>query len=446
MIIKSFNLNNNIIHKSMTRYLSDLSWSGRSPKSYPDFLLNEYDKLAKEIYPDSENAKYSISQHNSVQAFLDMNNLANLLPTFASYSCMSTTTDNLLEKVKAFSPRPLELGDLMSQYPIAVKYTDGMKTWLIERPPFKATIDYKLSRASSESAQKSTSIWMPWTVMMIIADPENSYYDAYLYLNDSPLTSLEDIAIPCFHMNMYEDGRMCLNQTTIMLQQHLSQTQDFTIANIYNFLLNDYFTGGWNTDLGLNVFNRLCYNSSSMSQIKNKITRGDNQLNLKPATTPTGRLSEKKYFSNYFQYFSSIDLNQSIEIISNIKKDLITKDTKYYSTFQNVIDKQTKNKTMLPLLTDFTYEQEGYVENSFRFLLHPAHIPHITENKVNSTVSAIEDALHQYTSVDKVIEGVHKGTAYSDNPVLFIDQDFIVHELNEDFDFTTFKLKETLNV
>lgn len=231
--------------------------------------------------------------------------------------------------------------DIFSKfYPIAVRYTNGRNIWLIERPPFQANITFKPSRSYSKASFsfKNYTIWMPWTVMLIDMDPTQSYYKSYLFFNDSPLNSLDDTIVPCFFPNMYNDGSMCLNETSILLQQYLSEIQSFNISDVYNFLINDYMMGGWNTDLSINVFDNVVNyvnrvhkyidpsnfdTSVSLSEINSIIYNGDGTKKYKSVYgRSTYRYSVPKLINNFLTYMSDMSLDQMLGLVSSIKNTL----------------------------------------------------------------------------------------------------------------------------
>jgi hypothetical protein len=227
-------------------------------------------------------------------------------------------------------------------FPIAVRYTDNKNIWLIERPPFLANITYKNSRSNSLGKETNYSIWMPWTVMLLVTNPKASDYSASLFFNDGPITSLDDKAIPCFFPNMYSNGRMCLNQTSVMLQQHLAQVNSFDPATIYNFIINDYMSGGWNSDLGIQAFDRLLMFSETAKNARNVIVNGNyaDKKNYPSSTTPSGRLSDKKYIPNFLNYFSKSTLEEITAMVSEAKN---ISSNRYYSTYSSLISEATSS-------------------------------------------------------------------------------------------------------
>jgi len=231
-------------------------------------------------------------------------------------------------------------------YPIAVRYTDGKNIWLVERPPFLAKIDFKNTRSSWDGNVKEYSIWMPWTSMLIVMNPNTSHYDAHLFINDGPINSLEDYAIPCIFPNIYGDGRMCLNQTSIGLQQHLSSVQKFDISTIYNYIINDYMTGGWNTDLGIQVFDRIINYSPTAKMARSIIVNGDStQKKIYPTcVTSSGRISTKKYIPNFINYFSRSSLEEITSIVSETKQTIARSNpsSTSFRTYSEIINSVSK--------------------------------------------------------------------------------------------------------
>lgn len=200
--------------------------------------------------------------------------------------------------------------DFNDLYPIAVRWTNNKDLWLIERPPFQATVTFKNSRSNGTTQKVHTfNIWVPWTLMFLQSEPQKSSYNAWLYFNDGPLNSIDDNFIPCFYPNMYNDARMCLNQTVVLLQQHLAELNKFDIKTIYNFIINDYMSGGWNLDLGISIFELIAAKGqSSIKSAYEKITDGY-----------TNHRANKKVLS-FLKHFSTLDLNQVMTLVSEAKK------------------------------------------------------------------------------------------------------------------------------
>lgn len=152
---------------------------------------------------------------------------------------------NVLDTAKSFS----SINDL-SLYPLAIRYAIPEKNfYVIERPPFQVDIDFSLntsyrSRRHLKTLQ-SRSVWVPWTVTIIHYDKDNFHY--YIYFNDSPLSSFDDIIVPCYLPNTDTSGRICLGQDSGSVNS-IIRTNPSDITAIYNQAFNSYFSM-WNSDL-----------------------------------------------------------------------------------------------------------------------------------------------------------------------------------------------------
>ena len=275
-------------------------------------------------------------------------------------------------------------------YPIAVRYTNGKNIWVIERPPFQTTITYRpTSSGSSSDKYKTYTMWMPWTVMVLNINFNTSYYESYLYLNDGPLNSLDDHLIPCFFPNIYTDGRMCLNQTSIGLQQHLAKTQSFDISTVYNYIINDYMSGGWNLDLGSGNFDSYVSQASSDSSplIKrlNKIMYyGDTSLKIKALANRYNHPSYKRKLAVAFTYFSSLTSQEIVDLVSESKK--FKQDFTLNKVIKRVESNGESNSDFCNLFFGFSRTVTPYVSYDY-----PIIIPSYLRNILNDSESFYDE-------------------------------------------------------
>ena len=346
----------------MTEYVSskidlDLPWSTRI-NSLPNLLGQEIINTAHELGIFKTDS-YDDNRHQYYNSTVDAISVKKQTP-YSSYSLFHSSstlkkTNDLLNSLNNYI-KP-EKNTLLSGkfYPIAVRYTNNINYWIIERPPFLAKIDFKQGRSNSVVDSKDYEIWIPWTVMIIDMDPKTSMYKSSLFFNDGPMSSLDEKAIPCFLMNMYEDGNMCLNQTSVYLQQHLADTQSFDIFTVYNFILNDYMSGGWNTDLGMNVFDRLRSTCVDFIKISDRAILGNPNLKTKVSRTPTGRRKDNIYFHNVLTEISALSLSEMMSLVTAAKKSLADPTARYannYKTYSQLINRDLKENNHS--LADFT--------------------------------------------------------------------------------------------
>lgn len=418
-------------------------YTNRRIKSFPPNLISHINQFLKQ-----NDVKNNVEDYFNYYEFLDANpTIKDNFPFVFSYNSIIKPTDYFFHDIKKDLPSSTLLEPNSQPYPIAVRYTDSKKVWLIERPPFKATITYKSTVARQDAKQSTADIWMPWTVMLVISEPENSNYITYLFFNDSSITSLDDLAVPCFHMNMYEDGKMCLNATYVMLQQYLSEINSYNISDIYNFVLNDYMSGGWNADLGLNVFNRYSSLSPTVNYIKQVISSGSPELNIKSSLTSTGRISQKRYINNYFKYFSYCDLDQTLALITSIKQDISNHPSvsNYYSSYRSLIEKyKIKIDSPLTYLFESVAEEYPLIQNRYRLFVDASISKFIIENQEENKnfISKILESLRlKLLEMNKdEITSMLEDPSYTvnftlNNKSLYLDKNLSVHLMDDNFDY-----------
>jgi DNA-binding protein Fis len=385
---------------------------------------------------------------DSYSSYLRNCNIQNIFPEIFNFKYSLKPTQNYLDYMKDAYSVSLDESDFQKTYPIAVRYTNGTSVWLIERPPFQATITYRPAGSGYNSRHdtdpKTYNIWMPWTVMLINMDPKKSYYDASLYFNDGPINSLDDYAIPCFFPNMYGDGRMCLNQTSIMLQQHLADLNTFDINTVYNFLINDYMSGGWNLDLGVQNFDRIRQYGSTSKNVYEVITQGITGNKSYP-TSITGRyrrVSPKKYIANLLNYFSLSSPNEILSIISETKETIqqLNSSNKYnhFRTYNEVIrDFSQNNKIALDTLSSDLFIS-SYLDHSFNVLANPdLKLYNISTENLNTLIETLINFCKikfkdQIDNVSSTSDSFYRTSFEAENSFLYIENYNSVVEINNE--------------
>lgn len=251
-------------------------------------------------------------------------------------------------------------------YPIAVRYIGVNNVYVIERPPFKVSVDFKNARAAYEQDRISpVEIWIPWTVMIlpwndiIAGDPSS----VRLFFNDGPIQSLEDKLIPGYLPNSYSDGRICWSNSfnNLLSQLNVSGPQSVDINYLYSSILNDYMMGGWNTDLNFSYQALQYSNSYVINALHEKdqfpmISLFHNSLSIDPTFAQKLRSTiEQKFgftkrkslsfvdgsilrdsnnhqvsrniFIKLFAFMSSISLSDTLAFVSEIKEAMPNKKT-----------------------------------------------------------------------------------------------------------------------
>lgn len=146
--------------------------------------------------------------------------------------------------------------------PIAIRGIEN-DTYVIERPPFKTSVRLSSLRANKVKGEASIlcEVWIPWTVSILTMPTEkNPIPSLRMLYNDGPLSSYQDNLITPWTPNFHHTGDICLGQTTGNFMDAVSQKiiNPKNVSEIYHYLINDYFNGGWNLDLGGGHIYNIC--------------------------------------------------------------------------------------------------------------------------------------------------------------------------------------------
>jgi hypothetical protein len=142
-------------------------------------------------------------------------------------------------------------------YPMAVRYADPINNiYVVERPPFEIDVDFSTNKSfRSRKVPKvflSNKMYIPWTVSFIKFSKsfsDNSYsYEFYLYFNNKPISSMDDILIPAWLPNVSSNGQVCMGEDSRLVVSLLADSSQSSFLEIYNTIFNNFFSG-WNSDL-----------------------------------------------------------------------------------------------------------------------------------------------------------------------------------------------------
>ena len=336
-------------------------------------------------------------------------------------------------------------------YPIAVRYIGVNNVYVIERPPFKVSVDFKNARAAYEQDQISpVEIWIPWTVMIlpwndiIAGDPSS----VRLFFNDGPIQSLEDKLIPGYLPNSYSDGRICWSNSfnNLLSQLNVSGPQSVDINYLYSSILNDYMMGGWNTDLNFSYQALQYSNSYVINALHEKdqfpmISLFHNSLSIDPTFAQKLRSTiEQKFgftkrkslsfvdgsilrdsnnhqvsrniFIKLFAFMSSISLSDTLAFVSEIKEAMPNK-----KTVQDLADNDVLH----------------YHNNPDTVLLNAAAVP-VKQTCVENSIEVEYTSINAYVVYKKTYAPglhIHYGTKYGTDleNILALDNSGELYEL-----------------
>jgi hypothetical protein len=199
--------------------------------------------------------------------------------------------------------------------PMAVRSTFSSldkNYYLVERPPFQSKIDYSKNQSyyvrKPDKTIQGKDMWIPWTAMLISVPKDCTYFNQItfnLYFNDAPISSDEDFLINSFFPNSSNgSGTLCIGST---LSNITFDQPNPSIKEIVNIIYNDYFSGGWNSDIS----NHIRYNKAmlpALERLELNDSKNYQKTDLPSIKHSLLRSSEdhatvSTYNTNYVQFF-----------------------------------------------------------------------------------------------------------------------------------------------
>lgn len=148
------------------------------------------------------------------------------------------------------------LSVLKKIFPTATRFISENGSILIERPPFRYTIDFtpvKAAKVNKKSSKKiePITVWVPWTVYRMQVDKYGTF-DVTIHFNDSPMSSLNDYVFPCIFPNVFNGGQICFGSDYAINSTFIEDSikdNTYSYKELFNYLISNYYNGGWNTDI-----------------------------------------------------------------------------------------------------------------------------------------------------------------------------------------------------
>lgn len=260
---------------------------------------------------------------------LKLEGRVSVMPSTYFYKFFDTSSNDLSLVSQYFDKTP---------FPICVRYKSE-KCIVIERPPFKVSPNIRYGKRSwrnNAKYQKEADIWIPWTVMILTTNKSFNNSDdraaviPYLFFRDAPLTSFDDLLGLPYTPNVFRDGRICLGESENRLAEKINNKEFLIsdIADLYYFIANEYFMGGWNLDLqipALSFPQNYLASKNVFSYIKELAQKTGNKYILSCFKkhgmdfNPFEHYNEKYSIRFYLNYLSCLSLD---EILLHTKKML----------------------------------------------------------------------------------------------------------------------------
>lgn len=157
-----------------------------------------------------------------------------------------------------------QLDETKNPMPIAVRYINQNGDHFIEHYPFQTTVTFSDQRRKPYITEaQQIQIWIPWTLMQI--NMQQGGYQ-YLYAAGHSLMSNDDPYFVAPFPNTYAEGNICWSNSLAdyegMAFDYTNHSYGVDLKTFYSIAFNEYFSGGWNTDLGSTLANTLYYHYS----------------------------------------------------------------------------------------------------------------------------------------------------------------------------------------
>ena len=239
-------------------------------------------------------------------------------------------------------------------FPVAIRAIKN-NTYVIERPPFKTNVRLSVKRAyQSKKLDESDilcEIWIPWTVSILnLKNEHNNGPSMKMYYNDGPLSSFDEVLSPSWTPNFHHHGEVCLGGTSLAFNQEVmyNNLNPDNVQEVYNYLINDYFNGGWNMDLGPGIVQHLCnrnigkFTRNPLGNSELALRAKDSKVKIK---TIDGSSRQASLTRAYYFNWSLLTLAEVLNAVKIYKNDLSDYDFRSYkldsileSADQNISD------------------------------------------------------------------------------------------------------------
>lgn len=210
--------------------------------------------------------------------------------------------------------------------PIAIRGIYG-NTYIIERPPFKTSVRLSGTRAANVKNEASVlcEVWIPWTVSILtMPNDQNSSPSLKMFYNDGPISSFDETLATPWTPNVHAHGDICWGQTIANYTEAVFQKtlNPNNVSEVYHYLVNDYFNGGWNLDLGAGLISYLCRHNIGKFKVN---PLADPELSARIKSTKVGikeilfRTRHSTRVKNEYLTWSLLDLPEVLDAVTKAK-------------------------------------------------------------------------------------------------------------------------------
>jgi len=375
-----------IVDYSLKKFPLHLSDSSQS--SFASYLKNIfYSYLAKE----SDNEESFVDTLDNSE-YIDVTKIP-ILNSFTLNVKNIYNYEELVQQTVAYASKPAITSEL-EPYPNSLRYVTLNNKIFIERPPFKVVVNFKPVRASGKANNlPQYEIWIPWTITeMHLSSSGVPSSGAKIFFSHSSLNSEDEKQyIPCMMPNSYSDGSICFSNSLYDIPTISSKS----IRYIYSLIINEYFSGGWNLDLGLPIYNTQyeyirSSNTSDLNEIGveyfnptyNSLLKrfpSDNYKTINTYIKYASSHSVNSYSKYFFKFLSSMTLGETLDFYSNFPtlsfEQIAGKNSKSrwqnedYSDLLSVVNLRSSHRPVFNLQQNFKIHVNTFSFNYYPFIL-----------------------------------------------------------------------------
>jgi len=248
-------------------------------------------------------------------------------------------------------------------------------------------------------------VWVPWTITVYnLSSNADTLLNSYkIYFNDGPMSSLDDRVIINFFCNVYGDGKICLGDSSSKIYQKINNNEVTSFAELHSFMFNEYFSGGWNADLGSNLYS-LMMSTKSPYLIQNYSNLSDSPIDLraKQSKIKFSKSHNTVYeIANSFYNLSLLTLEETLDIVTTCKGI----NFHYNKTIKSIIN-QTEEQSVDTYLDPIDFS-DNYSANFCTVSINLDNTLNVNQNSFNSNREAPPEIIdffkqNSYSIIDDV--------------------------------------------
>ena len=228
-----------------------------------------YPKLPVNFYSDKQSADENPAYINAALLIKDNNvHIIKVLKTYHSrsdqpidFEYVKYPLNDFFDTVQQSTSIQKSLNNnllpvLQKVFPTATRFITEDGSIIIERPPFRHTIDFtpvKASKVNKKTSKKidPITVWVPWTIYKMNVNKHGSIV-LTIHFNDSSVSSLNDHLFPCIFPNIFNGGAICFGSESAVNSDFVQTSikdDTYSYKELFNYIISNYYNGGWNTDI-----------------------------------------------------------------------------------------------------------------------------------------------------------------------------------------------------